>query len=199
MAAPARTGYYVPLATAYRIGQCCKVFAAGHLPLMFALLMEPYAIIQVSILLQPHRTQVANFVPDNFSLFRGNPWQPHAEPWGSAEPQLKNTVVGPSPGRTSRKAFTFVQGGVWYWNSDKTTSLVFHYLNFGALFRGISPPKSACGNRTGSGPPTRDVSQLRWCIWSRIKFSASYVVEVWRRWKAVFGKYYAAAAMNLTI
>jgi len=38
-------------------------------PQMFVLLMEPYAMIQVSKLLQPHRTVVANFVPGNFSLF----------------------------------------------------------------------------------------------------------------------------------
>jgi len=60
---------------------------------MFALLMEPYAMIQVSILLsvktvvllQTHRTVVANFIPGNFCLFRWNPWQP------LAEPRLKNT------------------------------------------------------------------------------------------------------------
>jgi len=46
-----------------------------------------YAMIQVSILLQQHRTVVANFVPGNFGLFRRNPWKPFAEPW------LKNTVV----------------------------------------------------------------------------------------------------------
>jgi len=42
---------------------------------MLALLMEPYAMIQVSILLQAHVTVVANFVPDNFDLFLQNPWQ----------------------------------------------------------------------------------------------------------------------------
>jgi len=60
---------------------------------MPALLMEPYAMIQVSIMLQPHRTLVANFVPGNFGLFRRNPWQPLAEPQGFAEPRLKNTEV----------------------------------------------------------------------------------------------------------
>jgi len=60
---------------------------------MFALLMEPNAMVQVSILLQLHRTVVANFIPGNFGLFRGNPWQPLAEPKGSAEPRLKNTVL----------------------------------------------------------------------------------------------------------
>ena len=69
-----------------------NLFAAGNLQQMFVLLMEPYAMTQVSILLQPHRTVVVNFVPGNFSLFRRNPWQPLAEPWGSAEPRLKNTV-----------------------------------------------------------------------------------------------------------
>jgi len=60
---------------------------------MSALLMEPYAMIQVSILLQPHRTVVANFVPGNFGLFRQKPWQPLAERKGSAEPRLKNTAL----------------------------------------------------------------------------------------------------------
>ena len=39
------------------------------------------------------RTVVANFVPGNFDLFRQNPWQALAEPWGSAEPRLQNTDV----------------------------------------------------------------------------------------------------------
>jgi len=47
---------------------------------MFALLMEIYAMIQVSILLQLYRTVVANFVPGNFGLFRRNTWEPLAEP-----------------------------------------------------------------------------------------------------------------------
>jgi len=46
-----------------------------------------------ALLLQPHRIVVANFVPGNFGLFRRNPWQPLAEPWGSAETRLKNTAV----------------------------------------------------------------------------------------------------------
>jgi len=40
-------------------------------------------LIQVSILLQPYGTVVANFVPGK--LFRRNPWQPLTEPW------LRNT------------------------------------------------------------------------------------------------------------
>ena len=44
-------------------------------------------MIQVSILLQPQRTAVANFLPDKFGLFRRNPWQP------IAEPRLKNTGI----------------------------------------------------------------------------------------------------------
>jgi len=42
--------------------------------------MKPYAIIEVSILLQPHRTVIENFVPGNFGLFRRNLWQPLEEP-----------------------------------------------------------------------------------------------------------------------
>jgi len=60
---------------------------------MFALLTEPNTMIQVSILQQPHRTVVANFVPGNFGLFLRNPWQPLAEPKGSAEPRLKNIAL----------------------------------------------------------------------------------------------------------
>jgi len=55
--------------------------------------MESYAMIQVSILLQPHRSVVANFVPGNFGLCRRNPWQPFAERQGSTEPPLKNTAL----------------------------------------------------------------------------------------------------------
>jgi len=47
--------------------------------------------MQVSTLSQTHRSVVANFVPDNFGLFRWNPWQPLTEPCGSVELQLKNT------------------------------------------------------------------------------------------------------------
>jgi len=47
-----------------------------NIPQLFALLMKLCAMIQVSILQQPHRTVVANFVPGNFGLFRRNPWQP---------------------------------------------------------------------------------------------------------------------------
>jgi len=56
--------------------------------------MESYAMIQASILLQRHRTVVANFVRGKFCLFRQNPWQPLAEPQGFAKPSLKNTDVG---------------------------------------------------------------------------------------------------------
>ena len=52
-------------------------------------LMEPYALIQVCILLQLHRIVVANFVTRKFGMFRRNLRQPLAEPWGSAEPQWK--------------------------------------------------------------------------------------------------------------
>jgi len=48
---------------------------------MFAMLVEAETMIQVTILLQPHRTVVANFVPGNLGLFRRNHWQPLAEPW----------------------------------------------------------------------------------------------------------------------
>jgi len=52
-----------------------------NLPQMFALLMEPYAMIQASILgycetvvlLQPHIIVVANFVLGNSGLFRRDP------------------------------------------------------------------------------------------------------------------------------
>jgi len=40
---------------------------------MLGLLMETYAMIQKSILLQSHRTVVANFVPGKFGLFTRNP------------------------------------------------------------------------------------------------------------------------------
>jgi len=40
---------------------------------MFALFMEPYAMIQLSLLPQPHRTVVEKFVPGNFGLFWRNP------------------------------------------------------------------------------------------------------------------------------
>ena len=38
------------------------------------LLIEPFAVIQVSVLLQWHWSVVANFVPGNFVLFQQNPW-----------------------------------------------------------------------------------------------------------------------------
>jgi len=66
------------------------------LPQMFALLMETCAMIQLSILLQPHRTVVANFVPGNFGLFRRNLWQ------SLVEPSLKNTALQTTAIRASR-------------------------------------------------------------------------------------------------
>ena len=46
---------------------------------------NPVQLWHSGTLLQPRRTVVANFVPGNFGLFRGNPWQP------LAESRLKNT------------------------------------------------------------------------------------------------------------
>jgi len=54
---------------------------------MFALLMEPCAMIQVSVLLQPHRIVVANFVPGNFGPFWQNPCKT------LAKLRLKNTAI----------------------------------------------------------------------------------------------------------
>jgi len=51
-----------------------------NLPQMLVLLTEIYAMIQVSILLQLHRTVVANFLPNKFGLLGRNPWQLLAEP-----------------------------------------------------------------------------------------------------------------------
>jgi len=53
-----------------------RFYCSGTFRKCFPLLMEPYAMIQVSILLQPHRTVVASFVPTNFGLFLAEPWQP---------------------------------------------------------------------------------------------------------------------------
>jgi len=58
----------------------------------FALVMETYAKIKVSTLLQLHRTAVLNFVPGNFGLFQQYPWQPLAATWSSAEPRLKTVI-----------------------------------------------------------------------------------------------------------
>jgi len=71
---------------------------------MFALLMEPYAMIQVSTLLQLHRAVVGSFVPGNSGLFRRNPWQP------LAEPRLKNTGVNLVFMQTFRLSFCDVFG-----------------------------------------------------------------------------------------
>jgi len=45
-----------------------STFLQQNLPQLFALLMEPYAMIQVSILLQLLRTVIANFIPGNFAV-----------------------------------------------------------------------------------------------------------------------------------
>jgi len=56
------------------VAQCFSIILLQrNFPQLFALLMKPYAMIQVSILQQPHKTVVANFVPGNFGLFRRNP------------------------------------------------------------------------------------------------------------------------------
>jgi len=55
----------------------CSVFqpfcCSGAFHKCLELLTEPCAMIQVSVLLQLHRTVVANFVPGDFGLFRRNP------------------------------------------------------------------------------------------------------------------------------
>jgi len=62
--------------------QCFSTFLLQrNLQQILALLMEPYAMLQVSILLQPHRTVVVNFVPGNFDLFRRNPKAPWNPGW----------------------------------------------------------------------------------------------------------------------
>jgi len=56
------------------VGQCFSAFLLPrNPPQMFALLMELYEMIQVSMLLQPHGTVVPNFVPGNFGLSGGTP------------------------------------------------------------------------------------------------------------------------------
>jgi len=63
--------------------QCFSTFLLQrNLAQIFALLIEPYAMMQVSILLQLHRTVVANLAQDKFGLglFQRNPWQSLAEP-----------------------------------------------------------------------------------------------------------------------
>jgi len=68
--------------------QCFStVLLQRNLRQMFALLMEPYAMIQVSILLQPRRTMVANFVPGNFGLF-----------WRNSDSYSQNHEVQRNPG-----------------------------------------------------------------------------------------------------
>jgi len=63
---------------------------------------DPYANVCVahgtlcndpSVIATTIRTVVANFIPGKFGLFRRKPWQALAEPWGSAEPRLKNTSL----------------------------------------------------------------------------------------------------------
>jgi len=57
--------------------QCFSTFLLqGNHHQMFALLMETYTVIQVSILLQSPRVVVVNFLPGKFGLFRRNPWTP---------------------------------------------------------------------------------------------------------------------------
>jgi len=71
------------------VGQRLSTFLMQRdLPQNFALLVEPCVTVKTVILLQPHRTVVANFIPGNFGLFRRNPWQP------LAEPRFKNTGLG---------------------------------------------------------------------------------------------------------
>jgi len=53
---------------------------------MFILLLEPFVMIQLSILLSVINKMDRNGI---FGLFRRNPWQPLAEPSGSVEPRLK--------------------------------------------------------------------------------------------------------------
>jgi len=51
-------------------------------------------MIQESILLQPHRTVVANFAPGNFGLFRRNLWQPRAYArWVGVKPPLELDIL----------------------------------------------------------------------------------------------------------
>ena len=70
------------------VGQCFSTYVMQwNLPQNFALRVEPYVTVKTVILLQPHRTVVANFIPGSFGLFRRNPWQP------LAEPRFKNTGV----------------------------------------------------------------------------------------------------------
>jgi len=46
--------------------------------------MEPCAVIQGSILLQPHRTVVTDFAPGNFVFLRRNPgWKTSTQPQGT--------------------------------------------------------------------------------------------------------------------
>jgi len=60
---------------------------------MFAQLMKPYAIVQVSLLLQLNRTVVANFIPRKFGLFRRNPWHSLAEPCGFRGTPVENQCI----------------------------------------------------------------------------------------------------------
>jgi len=77
------------LRTAVRtaVRQCFStLLLQRNLQQMYALLMEPYAMIQVSTLLQPHRIVFANFVPGNFGLVRRNPGRRSRNPevpWNS--------------------------------------------------------------------------------------------------------------------
>jgi len=70
-----------------RLEQCFSIFLLQRNPMQ-------WSTCETVVLLQPHRTVVANFVPDIFGLFWPNPWQRLAEPRGSAEARLKNTGLG---------------------------------------------------------------------------------------------------------
>jgi len=63
-------------------------FAAVEPSAIVCVALGTYATINVSILLQPHKTVIANLVPGNFGLFRRNPWQP------LAKSRLKNSGLG---------------------------------------------------------------------------------------------------------
>jgi len=61
----------------HELGPCFSTFfLQRNLPQMFALLVEPHAMIKVFILLQPHRTVAGNFIPGKFGLFRWSPCKP---------------------------------------------------------------------------------------------------------------------------
>ena len=86
--------------------QCFPTFwLQRNLPQMFALLMEPYAMIEVSILLQPHRTVFTDFVPGAISVCFG----------GTTGSQLRNPGVPRNPGW---KTLTQTKRCHWSWTTD---------------------------------------------------------------------------------